>query len=301
LNFCSFGLSGNVAKSVTLSLPWRSVWRSKGVDEEPLEPVRHMEVYIEILKYFHQLSMDCQTAIEACPVGDLNFKNADDDWVAFLNENPIRRSYVEMYDGIARISITTFVSVTGKTVKIIDTEAKREVKKMVLSRDAINLHFIGNLLVLVFKNSNIEYDLSIWRVENCFNFTHVKDLTIGGYHGYLELDEQFIAVKTFKRENFPSSRAGETSYNFISMKIFEVERSVSSRAIYLQYDKGYLLVLREKDRIRILEVASGTFLHDIRIEPSEMFPVMTHLYFRVNSNYVVFGTHDNNPNCTSTT
>ena len=51
-NFGSFKLFGNTTKSVTLSLPWRSVWRSKGVDEEPLEPVRHMEVYREVLKYF---------------------------------------------------------------------------------------------------------------------------------------------------------------------------------------------------------------------------------------------------------
>ena len=43
LDFSSLNVFCNAAKSVTLSLPWRSVWRSKEVDEEPLEPARHME------------------------------------------------------------------------------------------------------------------------------------------------------------------------------------------------------------------------------------------------------------------
>jgi hypothetical protein len=53
---------------VTLSLPWRSVWRSKGVDEEPLEPAHHMEAYAEVLKYFHQLNMNCQKAMKMYPI-----------------------------------------------------------------------------------------------------------------------------------------------------------------------------------------------------------------------------------------
>jgi hypothetical protein len=64
LDFGSFECFRNEAKSVTLSLPWRDVWRSKGVDEEPLEPARHMEVYREVLQYFNQPTMECHNAIE---------------------------------------------------------------------------------------------------------------------------------------------------------------------------------------------------------------------------------------------
>ena len=67
-DFSSFECFRNAANSVTLSLPWRSVWRSKGVDEEPLEPARHMEVYREVLEYFHELSANCQKAIDTYPV-----------------------------------------------------------------------------------------------------------------------------------------------------------------------------------------------------------------------------------------
>ena len=58
----------NEAKSVILSLPWRSVWRMKGVEEEPLEPVHHMEVYREVLEYYHELSANCQKVIDTYPV-----------------------------------------------------------------------------------------------------------------------------------------------------------------------------------------------------------------------------------------
>ena len=47
----------------------------------------------------------------------------------------------------------------------------------------------------------------------------------------------FIAVKISSQE-----KARNTTYNFISMKTLEVERSLSCRAQYLQYDKGYLFV-----------------------------------------------------------
>jgi hypothetical protein len=66
------------------------------------------------------------------------------------------------------------------------------------------------------------------------------------------------------------------------MKTFQVEKSVSSRAKYHQYDNGYLFSLKEDNSVRILDVASGTFLREIRMEPPSM-----PLKISVNSNYVV--------------
>ena len=110
------------------------------------------------------------------------------------------------------------------------------------------------------------------------NFTGVKDLTIGSYDGCLQIDENFIVVETGK-----GPRIKGKTFNFISMKIFKVERSVSSRAKYLQYDNGYLFVLKQKNLVGIFDVASGTFLRDISIKPSKNH----HIIFRANSNYVV--------------
>jgi hypothetical protein len=84
LDFSSFEIFQNAAKSVTLSLPWRSVWRSKGVDEEPLDPVRHLEVYREVLKYFHELSLNCQTAIKRYPMGTIGTTSPPDvPWISY--------------------------------------------------------------------------------------------------------------------------------------------------------------------------------------------------------------------------
>jgi hypothetical protein len=206
--------------------------------------------------------MDCQTAIVTYPAGDLNFKYfiVGDDYSVIHNEN-VNRIGHEMYYKTVQISKNAYVSIIGKTVQLIDSTTDRVVKQTTLTRDAISLHFNCNLLVFVSKNKKTEHPLSIWRVDNSLNLTHVKDLTIGAYEGLLELDEQFIAVTTLNRSS---------TLNFISMKTFKVERSLSSRAKHLEYHRGYLFVLKKLNLVGILEVASGTFLRDISIEGIEL-------------------------------
>jgi hypothetical protein len=289
LNFGSFDCFRNATNSVTLSLPWRSVWRSKGVDEEPLEPGRHMKVYKEVLKYFNELCMNCQAAIKTYPIHEVNVENftLGDDFIGYrpnmeiYDENMCRRSQTINYKTV-QISKTTHVSLMGKAMQLINSTTCNVVKEFRLSREVINLHFNRNLLVCVCKISEHEHLLSVWRVENSFKLTHVKDVAIGAYEGSLQVDEQFIAVKTGKRETI------EKTFNFISMKTFQVERSVSSSAKYLQYDGGYLFELKKENLVGVLDVASGTYLRDIRIKPSKNYQMI----FRVNSNYVVMNNLD---------
>jgi F-box-like len=289
LDFRSFEGFRNEAKSVTLSLPWRSVWRSKGVDEEPLKPARHIEVYAEVVQYFHQLDMDCQAAIKTYPVGDANLEylTLGDDFIgcgpkmSIYDENMVIHQQ-GMNCKTVQINQTTYVSVTGKIIQLINSTTGNVVQEFRLNRDAINLHSNCNLLVFVCKIRKHEHLLSIWRVDNSANLTHLKDVAIGDYEGSLKVDEKFIAVKTGKRA------WTEKTFNFISMKTFQVERSLSSCAKYLQYDGGYLFVSKTENLVGILDVASGTFLRDISIKPSKN----NHMIFRVNSNYVVMNNLD---------
>jgi hypothetical protein len=228
---------------------------------QPLEPVRHMEVYIEVLKYFQELNMNCHKAIETRPADDVDFKHVG-------NERNCK---------IVHISKTTRVSVIGKTVHFINIATGRVVKEVKLTRDAISLHFGHNLLVFVFKNTNTEHVLSIWRVDNSLNLTRLKDVTIGDYDGSLQVDEQVIAVTTGDK-----TWTAINTVTFISMKTFQVERVLSSRAKYLQYDNGYLFVSKKENLVAILDVASGTFLRDIRIPYFEV----DYIIFRVNSKYI---------------
>ena len=56
---------------------------------------------------------------------------------------------------------------------------------------------------------------------------------------------------------------------------------------YGLYDDGYLfLTNNSRSFVRVLDVASGTFLHDIRLEPTSTDCIIT----RANSNYVVIVT-----------
>ena len=286
-DFGSFECFRNEAKSVTLSLPWRSVWRSKGVDEEPLEPLHHVSVYKEVLEYFQQLGMNCQTAIKCFAVCDLNSATftLGDNFIAFkvrgnpeiiiYDYNKDRRSHEINYKTV-QISITTHLSVMGKTIQLIDSATGNVIKEAKLERDVLIWHFNCNLLVCVCQIMEHKHLLSIWRVENSSNLNHMKDVTVDDYHGSPHVDEQFIVFRA----------AGTMTYNFISTKTFLLERSLSFRVKNSAYHKGYLF-LQNKNLVRILDVTSGTFLRDIRVNPSDNKKI-----FRVNSNYVVLATLD---------
>jgi F-box-like len=291
LDFGFFQYFRAEAKSVTLSLPWRSVWRSKGVDEEPLQPVRHMEVYKEVLKYFNELSMNCQTAIETHPVVDPDIASLTlgDDFIGyrrkpkmFIYDDKMKKRKRYMNYQTVQISKNRYVSVLGKTVQLIDGQTGHLINEMKLERDAIGFHFGGNLLVSVSKMAEHEHLLSIWRVENSSNFTQVKDVAIGDYRDSseyedtLQVDEHFIAVHNLIGDE-------EMACHIISLKTFQVERSLCCYHPRF-YDRGYLFLTNNKrSLIRMLDVASGTFLHDMPVKPSEFVSIIT----RVNSNYVV--------------
>ena len=173
---------------------------------------------------------------------------------------------------------TTHVSVMVKTIQLIDSSTGNVINEMKLEREAIGFHFGHNRLVFVHKIAEREHLLSVWRAESSLNLTHLEDVAIEDYDGSLQVDEMYITVKSCIDEN-----AGTKTFNFISMKTFQVERSLSLRAKYFEYDGGYLFVLKKEYLVGVLDVASGTFLHGIRLEPTNTNRIIT----RANSNYVV--------------
>jgi len=299
-NFGSFACLPYESKSVILSLPWRSVWRSKGVDEEPLEPVHHMEAYREVLKYFGKLSMNCQSAIKTHSLNrhvDPRTFTFGDDFIGFRDDPEMTifdKNMEEIYQEVnyknIQISQSTHASVIGKTIYLTDIATGKVIKEKKLRRDADELHFNCNLLVCVHKIAEHKHVLSVWRLENSSNLKHIKDVAIGEYDGSLQVDEQFIAIKTAGRR-----KAGRKTYNFISMKTFQIERSVSFRAKYFAYDKGYLF-LQNKNLVRILDVASGTYLRDIHVESDEPDSIIC-CVTPVSSLYTIISIQ----NCTCTT
>jgi F-box-like len=300
LDFGFFELFRNEAKTVTLSLPWRSVWRSKGADEEPLEPAHHMEVYAEVLKYFHQLDMNCKMALKCYPVVDPDVAsfNLGDDFIGYRQRNPkMDEMSEEMESKTVQISKNTEVSVNGKTIQLISVATGNVINEIKLTRNPIHFHFGSNLLVFVSQIAEHEHVLRVWRVEHFLNFIHIKDVAIEDYYcsydeyeDWLQVDQHFIAVHT------PIEDGGNT-YNFISLKTFQVERSLSYDHFSFEgfYDGGYLFLIKKSGFVRMLDVVSGTFLHDIRIGPYAFHRIIV----RVNSNYVVLAAVESQSNSDS--
>jgi WD40 repeat protein len=294
LDFGSFECFRNEAKSLTLSLPWRDVWRSKGVDEEHLQPAHHMEVYREVLQYFHQLSMNCQKAIQKHRVAtaDPATFTLGEDFIGYgpripkmvIYDEKMKKRNRKMRYQTVQISKSKYISVMGKTVQLIHSKKGYVISEMKLKKEAIGLHFSHNRLVFVGKMAENEHLLSVWKVENNVDLTHVKDVAIGKYflskyEEPLQVDEHFIAVYTPIGDD-------DVTINLISMKTFQVERSLS--CLYFgSYDGGYVFLMNsDHSSVRMLDVTSGTFLHDMRMKLSYFDVILT----RVNSNYVVIVT-----------
>jgi hypothetical protein len=192
----------------------------------------------------------------------------------------MKKICVNINHNYVKISNNMHVSVIGKTIQLIETTTGNVINEMKLERDVIAFHFGHNRLVFVSKFEAGKYHLSIWKVESSLILTHIEDLPIEDYDRHvsqksLQVDENFIALRS------PNGH-GDTTFNLISLKTFQVERSLSSfHECY--YDGGYLFIMKENQNfVRMLDVASGTFLRDMPIEPSSYGYIS-----RVNSNYVV--------------
>jgi hypothetical protein len=204
-----------------------------------------------------------------------------------IYDEKMKKLSCNMKSKTVQISKTTHVSVMGKTIQLIDVVTANIINEIKLERDAIGMHFGGNRLVCVFEMAR-EYILRVWKVENSLNLIHLKDVTIGEYNYEdplgLQVDEHFIAVR------IPIGDS-DTTFNLVSMNTFQVERSLScDDRFHFFYDGGYLFLINSFF-VRILDVASGTFLHDMPVEP----PIYSDSGItRVNSNYfVVAGKYSN--------
>jgi hypothetical protein len=96
------------------------------------------------------------------------------------------------------------------------------------------------------------------------------------------VDEEPLKTKTYRKvlkyfnELGMNSRKATETYS-------SYERSLTCYHETSFYDGGYLFLINSDCLVRILDVASGTFLHYIRMEPSSFDSII----YRVNSNYVV--------------
>jgi WD40 repeat protein len=165
---------------------------------------------------------------------------------------------------------------------------ERETGQFIYSMDeepnwtVLESYFFGDLLAVlsVYKKSlvrhlrrkgNYIHRIRIWRV-NSSNATCLKEFTFNDKPLYLSSpsyqcisgDKFFITVSF----SYDKSTVSKPMYlcQFISCKTLEIERSLSCKTWRTMYHGGLFFIGRDDDGlVRILDVASGTYLHDIRV------------------------------------
>ena len=132
--------------------------------------------------------------------------------------------------------------------------------------------------------------LTLWTVDDAANVALIKRIEVPRPdHFKFRVDEQFILHQQQKKTNaianYPEREI--TTCHFISTRIVHnsgLERSLSVRFGWqFKYDRGLMFLIDGDDRlIRILDVASGTYLHDIDMGESRWI-----VDIKANLNYVV--------------
>jgi hypothetical protein len=132
--------------------------------------------------------------------------------------------------------------------------------------------------------------LDVWRVDNASNWIRVKAMEIpfNDYFYEWKVDEQFIHSIFYPFSHPLLKKDSETTCHFYSTGVVHnsgLERSFSVAKRFI-YDHGLIFFIHH-GLIRILDVASGTYLNDIHVDPSRL---KTTKYIKVNSKFVVMST-----------
>ena len=126
--------------------------------------------------------------------------------------------------------------------------------------------------------------LTLWTVDDAANVVLIKTIEAASIgHCEFQVDEQFILHQQRKSANY---RIHDTVH-FISTGIVhdtELERSLSVMSgLWFRYDRGLMFFIKRMRLIRILDVASGTYLRDINMGKKCRWIGA----IKANSNYVI--------------
>ena len=260
LDFGFFERFRNAPKRWASFLLWRNVWRAMGVHEHPVDPAHHMEEYRIVIDYFQQLDTNYHTSLK----GNL-YDGRLEDGKQILRQVALSSR---------QINKKIYFSCSDNEIQFFNSETDQLITKIEVECCPLLCCCNDSLLVAFCKFGENDHRLEVWRAESPKTLTRVKEMRLGDLN-LLKVDEQFIVVTS----------ADNKTYYFISTKTFEVERSLGAKTEYVDYDRGYLFLIKANGPMaRIMDVASGTFLHDVFIEK---LPHHSFGSCRVNSKYVV--------------
>ncbi len=168
------------------------------------------------------------------------------------------------------IDTNTLVSFLQNTIQFFDVRTDQVIHELNLSYPPVTCCYGSKLLG---ANSFVEEGdrhLTLWKMENLSDITLVKEWTFQTSIYLQSIDEHFIVFEEVP-SYFRGCHTWKGTIHFMSTKTFETERSFSQRHKRYKCEKGLLFFMAGTGLIRIIDVASGTYLHTLRQKRLENF------------------------------
>ena len=162
------------------------------------------------------------------------------------------------------IDVSTVVYLESKGLAFHDTNTGQLIRRFELNK--IPLRFdaccpTAKLWTVVAEFEHV-FRLILWTVDNASNLALIKKIEVARFgRNEFQVDEQFIL-----HHQTSAYRKRETVHFISTGKVHDtvLERFLSVMyRWWFQYDRGLLFFINRNQLIRILDVASGTYLHDI--------------------------------------
>ena len=288
------------------SAAWRRAWRKLAKDETNLKTENYKKICWSCLQYLKKVDDNWRTGsyklkttrhfyyfgVRGFAVGEDFITNYDkrNEYVYIYDRESLelKCSFRPNYEEYEIIDVNTVAYLESKGLAFHDTNTGHLIRRFELNESPSRFDACcprAKLWTVVAYLERV-LRLTLWTVDNAANVALIKTVEVARIdHWGFQVDEQFILHRS-------SADYGKTCH-LISTGIVhdtELERSLSVRPEWwFHYDRGLMFFTKDHNQlIRILDVASGTYLHDIDMGKIE------HIYaIKANSNYVVIITDSN--------
>ena len=277
------------------SAAWRRAWRKLAQDETNLKGEDCKDIRWSCLQYLKQVDDNWRAGIyklktsryyfycdgRVIAVGEdfITMSCGSEDVQIFDRESvELKNEFRPSYPEYRIIDANTVVYLESKGLTFHDTNTGQLIRRFELNDSPSRFDACCPTAKLWTVRADFEsvLRLTLFRVDNDLNVILIKTMEVPRIHK-LQVDEQFIL-----------HQLSASTCHFISTGIVHdtvLERSLSVMSRWWFYDRGLMFIIKRDGLIRILDVASGTYLHDIDMGKSDNY--LRILDIKANSNYVV--------------
>ena len=285
------------------SAAWRRAWRKLARDETNLKPEDYKNICWFCLQYLEKVdgnwragSYQWKTTLSTFECTVIRFAHGEDFITVYSDDNEhvqiydretlkLKRNFRPNYPEYRIMDLNTVVYLESNGLAIHNINTGQLIRRFKLNESPpfkLDACCARAKLWTVLAEFESVLRLTLWTVDNAWNVALIKTIEVQrSGHDEFQVDEQFILHEQSKRAGY---RMHQTVH-FISTgtvhdNVLETSLSVMSRWRF-EYDRGLMFFFQDQ-LIRILDVASGTYLHDIDMGESRWI-----VDIKANLNYVV--------------